>query len=92
MIGLYYLHVNGDIIYRMGTALSSGDLKELGESDLVKKYWIIPDAAPADTKEGCEEWIINWLREAVKLSGFSQRTLKRAKEILKAQGIDEERL
>lgn len=91
MIGLYYLHVNGDLIYRVGS-MSSGDIKELGESNLVRKYWIIPDVAPASTKFGCEQWMVDWLNEAIKLSGFNSRTLKRAREILRAQGIDENRL
>lgn len=84
MIGVYYLHENGDLIYKHGEV----DLEELLESDFVQKFWVMPDTSPTGTPHGDKDWIKNFLREAHSLSRNKPVTLTRILTICRVNGFD----
>lgn len=81
LLGAYYLHVNGDLIWKPAACFYNNPPEEYFESDFVEKYWIIPVTPPCKTAEENVKWSMDWMREAYELSNDKARTEKRIREI-----------
>lgn len=67
--GYYYLHVNGDLIFKPGVAYNDSDFVE---SDFVKAYWFI------DTTNREDAWTV--LVEALALGAKKEHVMKLANQ------------
>lgn len=83
MMGAYYLHVNGDLIWKPKAVFYNNPPEEYFEGPFVLKYWIIPVKPPSLDMKEIVEWSMNWLREAYELSENKTRTATRIREICK---------
>ena len=83
MIGIYYLHTNGDLIFKNKAVFTNTSVHEYMDSPFVKKYWIIPEKSPTGDQENDIIWTMDWLREAYELSDDKTRTERRIREICK---------
>ena len=81
MLGCYYLHVNGDLIWKPKAVFSGVTIEEYFDSPFVQEYWIIPEKPPAESIEGQIKWTMDWLYEALCLSRDPSRTMVRIKEL-----------
>ena len=97
VIGAFYLHSNGSLIYKPLVAFASDP--EYFESSFVKHVWTILDEPPNPSKEGQVEWLFTtFLKEAYdKGASVSEvarivditRTSDQYKEILSGYSTEE---
>jgi hypothetical protein len=86
-LGAYYLHANGDLIWKLYLAFAD-DPSEYFEGGFVVKYWIIPSSSPTGSPEGDVKWTMDWLYESLQLSGNKERTELRIRQICEANKFD----
>ncbi len=89
MLGVYYLHENGDLIWKPEICFLNTTVNEYMDSPFVMKYWIIPKESPTGDAEKDGMWIMDWLLEAYQLSNDKERTEKRIKQICEKEGFPE---
>ncbi len=87
MIGVYYLHTNGDLIFKPAAVFVNTTPAEYMDSTFVVKWWEIPDKAPTPTDGGNVMWIMDLLREAYELSNNKARTAERIFNICGRHGF-----
>lgn len=81
MLGVYYLHTNGDLIWKPQAVFTNITIYDYMDSPFVVAYWIIPDGSPTGNPEGDVMWMMDWLYEAYQLSNDKTKTEKRIREI-----------
>ena len=85
MLGCFYLHTDGNLIWKPAACFYNTTPAEYFEGPFVVKWWEIPKEPPAPTLEEQVKWSMDWLREAYELSGFNERTKARIYEICRRQ-------
>ena len=86
MLGVYYLHENGDLIYKSKAVFTNTTLSEYMDSPFVITYWIISEKSPTGDVEKDIMWTMDWLFSAITLSKNKEKTGKRIREICKTNG------
>jgi len=86
ILGCYYLHTNGDLIFKPATVFINITPAEYFASDFVVKWWVLPAASPTGDFAGDIKWSIVWMREAYVLSHVKEKTAARIAAICKTQG------
>ena len=81
MLGAYYLHENGDLIWKPEIAFLNTSVAEYMDSPFVVKYWIMPKESPMGSVEKDIHWTMDWMLEAMRLSKDKERTAGRIKQI-----------
>lgn len=76
IFGAYYLHTNGDLIWKLEAAFKNTSVEAYMDSPFVVKYWVMPIDPPAKTPKDIVKWMMDWLREAYELSSDKERTEK----------------
>lgn len=89
MLGVYYLHENGDLIWKPESAFLNTTVKEYMDSPFVLQYWVIPNESPTGDAEKDVMWTMNWLFEAYNMSQNKSKTEIRVREICKKNGFPE---
>jgi len=87
MLGCYYLHTNGDLIFKHAGCFFNTTPAEYFESDFVVKWWEFPSESPTGSPEGDIKWTMDLLREAYELSTDKSRTEKRIRDICQSNGF-----
>ena len=81
MLGAYYLHENGDLIWKPEATCMNTSVTEYMDSPFVIKYWIMPKESPMGSVEKDIHWTMDWMLEAIRLSKDKERTAKRIQQI-----------
>lgn len=85
MLGVYYLHTNGDLIWKPKIVFTNTTVEEYMDSPFVVKYWIIPEDPPGTFEESVH-FVMDFLFDAMKLSRDPKRTRGRVREVCNKQG------
>jgi len=72
LLGAYYLHTNGELIWKNAAVFYNTTPEEYFESDFVKKYWLFS----VDSPESPKEFLLSFLKEAKNL-GASKEAIER---------------
>ncbi len=83
VIGAYYLHTNGDLIWKPAAAFHNTSIEKYFDSDFVVKYWVMPEESPTGNFRGDIIWTVDFLFEAWELSIDKKRIIERARKICK---------
>ena len=89
MLGAYYLHENGDLIWKPEAVFTNTSVTEYMDSPFVIKYWIMPKESPMGSVEKDIHWTMNWMLEAMRLSKDKERTAGRIKQICETNKFDD---
>ena len=74
MLGAYYLHENGDLIWKNEAVFKDTSVAVYMDSPFVLKYWIMPKESPMGSVEKDIHWTMDWMLEAMRLSENKERT------------------
>jgi hypothetical protein len=86
IMGCYYLHVNGSIIYKPAAVFANIAPADHFEGDFVVKWWALPAVSPTGDFTNDVKWTMDWLREAYVLSPVKEKTAAEIAAICKKQG------
>lgn len=81
MLGCYYLHTNGDLIWKPAGVFYNTTPSEYFDSPFVVKWWAIPEKSPSGTEAGDVEFLMDLFLDAYKASPNKEKTKQRIYEI-----------
>jgi len=84
-MGCYYLHENGELIFKSAGCFLNMTPMEYFDSPFVVKWWPIPKKSPTESFEENVIWVMNWLREAYELSAQKEITAISIRRICNSQ-------
>jgi len=89
VFGAFYLHTNGDVIWKPQAVFYNTNIEEYFDSPFVQDYQIIPWQSPTGEAEKDLMWTMDWMRRFYEFSNNKDRTEKRIREICKLQQFPE---
>lgn len=89
MVGAYYLHTNGDLIWKPEAVFYGTTVEDYFDSVLVVRYWVIPKKSPTGDVDCDLWWFMDNCLEALRQSRNKEVTYKRIVDIWGSIGCDE---